>query len=438
MNIFWILEDAVRPSHMGCYGYHKNTTPNCDRLAREGVRFETVISTASHTVPPILSMIMGQTTGRHGVTNCPRFAKWRFENPWKDVRTPLNILAENGYLIDGELVMRWKPLGFTRDTPFDEIEDYFEENRDKTWFFYAEPYPTHLPYNPPDDYFKMFLDDGYTQSDGTLERMKAVRSFLIIHPAGLISNLEAGAKDVLPDEGLDESHRRTATTVDFLPEDKPAIHALYDGEMRVFDDLVGRWIDKLEGLGILDDTLFILTSDHGEELMDRGHVGHSSCNLSGTLYDESIKVPLIMRYPKKLPAGMVVKQQVSHIDIMPTIFDMIGLAIPDWMEGRSTMPLISGAEETFREEVYTETSPAGWQSLESDHREIFCVRTADWKLILNTDTSRKLKEFELYNLRKDPLEKDNCLDRQTDVAPKLKAKLEAYLRVRQKSILRWE
>jgi len=69
MNIFLILEDALRPDHLGCYGYPKDTSPNIDRLAREGVRFEACIATASHTFPPIVSVLMGQTTATHGLVN---------------------------------------------------------------------------------------------------------------------------------------------------------------------------------------------------------------------------------------------------------------------------------------------------------------------------------------------------------------------------------
>ena len=121
MNIFWILEDALRPDHMGCYGYPENTTPTCDRLAREGARFESVIAVASHTLPPIVSMLMGQMAATHGVVSPKRYAQWITNEYWRKRRTPLRILADQGYQVDGELVMRWAPLGFTRDTPGDKI-----------------------------------------------------------------------------------------------------------------------------------------------------------------------------------------------------------------------------------------------------------------------------------------------------------------------------
>jgi choline-sulfatase len=186
MNILWILEDALRPDHMGCYGYAKNTTPHCDRLAREGVRFETVVSTASHTLPPIVSMLMSQWSATHGVVDPATFVPFK-AGGWADVRTPLHMLRDEGYLIDGELVMRWAPLGFERDTPSDGIEQYFEDHRDDKWFFYAEPYPTHLPYNPRADYYEMFLDDGLKAGADQQRRLDVVKSFLIVNPGDCIS-----------------------------------------------------------------------------------------------------------------------------------------------------------------------------------------------------------------------------------------------------------
>lgn len=423
MNVLWILEDALRPDHMGCYGYKHETTPNCDRLAREGVRFDCAIATAAHTLPPIVSMLMSQWPSTHGVVDAQRFMQWR-DGAWDGVETPLHLLERAGYCVDGELVMRWAPLGFTRDTGSDEVSAYFDRHRDDKWFFYAEPYPTHLPYNPPAGYFEQFLDE--TPSPETMARMEVVRNFLIVHPSGMISKLEAGEADPLPDDDADEAHRRTAAAVDLEPQDRGAVQALYDGEVRVFDDLVGEWVGRLEALGILDETLIILTADHGEELMERGHVGHCSCNLMGTLYDESIRVPLILRYPPRLKPGTVVDAQVSQIDIMPTLFEMLGLPQCEWMEGQSLLPLIDGGT-AFREVAFSETTPAGWQALSGDDRQIFSIRTASWKVILHTDARRHSRRLEIFDLVRDPGEVDNLAESPPPAAASLIAQLDEYV-----------
>lgn len=424
-----ILEDALRPDHLGCYGYGKNTSPHIDRLAREGVLFKNCIAVASHTFPPIVSTLMGQTTASHGLVNARAYARWAASPYWKNRQTPLKILESRGYLIDGELVLRWAPLGFSRDTASDRIEDYLENHRADRWFFLAEPYPTHLPYNPPKEYFNAYLEPGYQSSAATRERIEMVRKHLLVHPPGVTSKLEAGEAEPLPDEATDSAHKRTVGIVDFDPhEDRPAITALYDGEVRVFDDMVGCWIDKLEELELLDDTLLLILADHGEELLERGYVGHCSCNLKGTLYEEAIKVPLILRCPKILPAGRVIEHQISQIDIMPTILDLLGIQPPDFMEGRSTRSLIEARSDSFREECFAETPPAGWQALQDDDREIWCIRTASWKLILNTTRSGAYQRFELYNLKQDPAELQDLYRIDHPTVGSLRPKLEGFIR----------
>ncbi len=259
------------------------------------------------------------------------------------------------------------------------------------------------------------------------------RKHVLVNPSGVISKLEAGEVEPLPDDETDSAHKRTVGIVDFdVQKDRPAINALYDGEVRVFDDLVGRWIAKLEELELLDDTLVVILADHGEELLERGYVGHCSCNLKGTLYDEAIKVPLLLRCPKILPAGRVIESQISQIDIMPTIFDLLGIEGLKFMEGRSTRSLIEAGMETesskpFREESFAETPPAGWQALQDDDREIWCIRTASWKLILNTTRSGAYLRFELYNLKQDPAEQQDLYRVDHPQVDRLRPKLERFI-----------
>jgi arylsulfatase A-like enzyme len=429
MNVFMILEDALRPHHLGCYGYGKDTSPNIDRLAREGVLFRNCIAVASHTLPPIVSILTGLSTASHGLVNARAYAGWGQSPHWRNRQTPLKILESRGCLIDGELVLRWAPLGFSRDTPGENIETYLEEHRGDRWFFLAEPYPTHLPYDPPQEYFHRYLEPGYSMSEATRQRIQVVRNHLIVHPSGVISKLEAGEVEALPDDATDSAHKRTVGIADFdVQQDRPAVTALYDGEVRVFDDLVGRWIAKLEQLELLEDTLVIIVADHGEELLERGHVGHCSCNLKGTLYDEAIRVPLILRCPKILPAGRQVQRQISQIDIMPTIFDLLGIEGLPLMEGRSARCMIESPGKPFREQAFAETPPAGWQALQDDDREIWCVRTESWKLILNTTRSGAYERYELYDLEHDPEERNDLYGVDHPAVARLRPELEGFIR----------
>jgi len=204
-------------------------------------------------------------------------------------------------------------------------------------------------------------------------------------------------------------------------EDRPSIMALYDGAVRNLDMEIERYVKKLEELGILDDTLIIITPDHGEEILERGSLGHASCSIAGTLYDENIRIPLIMRYPKTLPQGRVIETQVSQVDIMPTIFDILGYPMPELTEGHSLLPLIEGKDIDFKEETHCETLVCGMQTLDWDKRTKWALRTPQWKLIYSQDT--KDNYYELYNLKNDPEEKVNLIDKEPRIANELKKKL---------------
>jgi choline-sulfatase len=106
MDVFMILEDALRPDHLGCYGYEKNTSPNIDRLAGEGVVFKNCIAVASHTLPPIVSILTGLSTAAHGLVDARAYTGWADDPRWCGRQTPLKVLARAGYRIDGELVLR--------------------------------------------------------------------------------------------------------------------------------------------------------------------------------------------------------------------------------------------------------------------------------------------------------------------------------------------
>lgn len=420
MNILIILADALRPPHLGCHGYPRPTSPHIDRLAAEGVRCETCIAVSAHTFPPIVSLLTGQSPFTHRLMNERDFDRWRSPQTPARAPLPLEVLAQHGWLVDGELVTRWGRLGFSRDR--NDFGAYLDAYGDRPWLYFAEPYDTHLPYSPPAEYYEQFVPADFKPDEATRERLEVVRTRMILHPPDVISAMESGQEDSIG--AGDEAHQRSVATIEFEPQDAPGVRALYDGEVRVLDDRIGGWLAKLEALDLLDDTLIVVTADHGEELLERGHVGHTSCNLKGTLHDESIHVPLIMRYPKRLPAGVVIRPQISQVDFMPTLFDLLGLELPLPADGQSLLPLLEGRTTDFRAEAYAETPPAGWQALRGDERRLWCVRTAEWKLIVHHDLSTEAEEEELYDLVADPGERHNVLAQHPLVAASLRRKLD--------------
>ena len=408
------MPDALRAANLGCCGYSKNTSPFMDKLAKEGVVFKNAIAQTAHTHPGVVSIY----TGLYPTTHCQQtpddyaeFAKTGWNNEWK---APLNILRENGYTTGGKDPSHWWPLGYLIETKVDKIfNKLIEDKTGRPFFMMCMPYYTHIAYNAVSDYDKLFLSEEDKLTDNFKKYVDIIKT--------------TGHGYVLNPNVVDEKYQEAKVNksiwkaFSFLPEDRPSIMALYDGAIRNLDMEIERYVKKLEELGILDDTLIIITPDHGEEILERGSLGHASCSMAGTLYDENIRIPLIMRYPKALPQGRVIETQVSQVDIMPTIFDMLGYPMPELTEGHSLMPLIRGKDIDLKEETHCETLVCGMQTLDWDKRMKWAVRTPEWKLIYSQDPEGNY--YELYNLKNDPAEKINLINKESKIANELKKKL---------------
>ena len=425
-NVLLLIVDALRADRLHCYGNPWPTSPALDQLAEDGVLFRQLIAHSSHTLPSVGSIFSGLDPLAHGLTDPRTHAN----HSWGDWPTPLSFLEKSGFAVAGFNAFMYYHFGRRNIENIDEALPFLEEHRDQPFFLWQFDEQVHLPYNPKPPYDKAFLPEGHQVSEGTAERLEIVKSTMIVHPPGLVSQFElsegTGSKfEADVDREID--YTRSAASVTFEPEDQVSIRALYDGEVRTVDDQIHRYVQRLEELGILDDTIVIVTSDHGEELLERGNVGHSSCSLMGTLYEEAIRVPLVIRYPRGLPRGKVVERQVSQIDIMPTIFELLNLEMPAEAEGRSLLPLVRGEAPDSAEQTFSGTLPCGWQTLQDDPRRILCIRTPKWKLIYNEFAPQAQNHYELYDLEKDCGEQHNVLEQNPQAADTLKQKLHAWM-----------
>jgi arylsulfatase A-like enzyme len=163
---------------------------------------------------------------------------------------------------------------------------------------------------------------------------------------------------------------------------------IYYGMVKYIDDQVGRILQYLEKLEILDDTLIVFTTDHGDMVGAHGCIGKSITSI----YDDLLKIPLMIRYPQAIDAGTTVEQPVSQIDVMPTLLDYVGLPIPKGIHGESTRPLIEGRNVAWRDHAFCQRADASRM-----------IRTADYKYTLRTNNGTST----LYNLKNDPLENDD-------------------------------
>ena len=405
-NILLFTIDACRPDHFGCYGYNRNTTPNIDRLAGDGVLFTHAFSQSAWTTPGMISIFTSLYPPTHGVDAKDRTLK-------DDVLTLTKVLKKNGYAAPVlpkfvDIPNCWH-LGFEvvdkEQFQAEEGEDLLkllEAYKGQRFFIWYHYHGLHLPYNPQNPYDKIFQEDIFSGISADTEAVSVVKK-----------------KSVIKNN-----------SVNFNSTDRKVIIALYDGQVRQLDDYIGQLTEKMKKWGILDNTVIIVTSDHGEELFEHGFIGHASTSLNAKLYDEIIHIPLIIWWPKKIK-HRVVDELVQQIDVMPTILDMLGLPIPERVQGYSLVPSIQGKPANNLRPVFCETILGGYQSTkEMEDIKLRCVRTKEWKLIYtNTLTSNVsiggLDEgkYELYNFSSDPKEERNIFENHPEVAKELKKKL---------------
>jgi arylsulfatase A-like enzyme len=195
------------------------------------------------------------------------------------------------------------------------------------------------------------------------------------------------------------------------PVDLQALISLYDGEIVDVDRLVGEVLDELERQGLTDRTVVILNSDHGEELSDHGDFTHGH-----TMYDELVRVPLIISGPGVKTPGRMVETQVRLLDLLPTVCDIADAAVPAEAKGRSLMPFLEGGQAM-------DELPAFSESLHTSIFEEKAVRQNGYKLIYDV----KREEVELYHVQSDPHEQVDLADQEPEIAESMLADLKAWM-----------
>jgi arylsulfatase A-like enzyme/Flp pilus assembly protein TadD len=368
-NVVLITLDTLRSDRLGCYGSDKVATPNIDAFAAEGVRFTDAASTVPLTLPAHVSIMTGLYPPAHGVRENVGYVL--------DERIPTlaELLRKGGWATGGfvsafVLDHQWG-IGRGFDRYFDDFDLRGVEVAGAA-------------------------NMGAVQRDGA-ETVAAATRWLDEKPAGrpffLWLHLYDCHEPYTPKEPFRSQY-----------PGRP-----YDGEVAYTDSLVGEFRAALEKRGLLDGSLVVITSDHGEGLGDHGEDFHGFF-----VYDTTVHVALIVKLPARADAGRVVDESVSHVDLLPTILALVGVPPPENVQGRSLVPLIAGQDVQWDRPVYSESLYAllhyGWAPLRA-------IRTDRLKLI---DAPRA----ELYDLAKDPGELSNLHDREPDRAEALTAALD--------------
>lgn len=409
-NIILITLDALRPDHLGCYGYKRDTSPHIDKIAGEGMIFNQAVAQSSHTAPSNASLITSTYPNIHGVKDfgyqfSPAISKtlpiilkehgYRTALISDQVALPLTKGFEKGFdtfnavnsFTFGKLTDRKQIINIT-----DWAIDWIENNKKRRFFLWVYYFDPHGPYISPYPYNKMFVGDRYYSTNKKVPLSKSEHSHIAFGhiPRYLSYN--------------------NITDVDFYV-------SLYDGEIRHIDDQIGRLLQVLKKLGLEKNTIIIINSDHGEAM---GEHNRYFCHAT-SLYDELLKIPLIIKWEGHVSPGAENDTQVRAIDIMPTILDILNIDKPGFMQGASFMPLLGGREYNFPEIAYSEY---GWRK---------GVRTSEWKLIYDGETKR----YELYNLKNDPAELKDLSRKEEAQFGFFRKKLEEYDRnsISQKEVI---
>jgi arylsulfatase A-like enzyme len=353
------LIDTLRADHLGTYGYQRPTSPSIDALATESIVFESAYSPASWTRPSVGSLLTGLLPARHGAV--------RRESALRDdVATMAELLGEAGYEATGFITNPNLLPDFGFDRGFATYYDMNSISIDTDahqihaaalahlaaakgrQFLYLHSLDPHHPYAPPESFARRF--------DRT-----------------------SGG------EPLDDS----------MPEVVARALDLYDAEIAYADQALGDFIEELKQRGIWDRTLFVLVSDHGEEFWDHESIRHGK-----TLFEEQIRVPLLIRLPRATDSspGKRIAAPVRLIDVLPSLLDEIGSPIPQNLDGASFMGLVRGEAEPEPRPICAEQN-LGQLAISS-------LSDGNLKLIRQRAPIKQIKTL-LFDLSNDPHESAN-------------------------------
>ncbi|MEJ2086308.1 MAG: sulfatase, partial [Acidobacteriota bacterium] len=336
-NVVVVSIDTLRADHLSLYGYDRETSPNLDRWASENaVVFEKAVAQAPSTLPSHTSMFTGLDAFRHGANHDP--APISLETLAEALRrSGYRTLAQTGggymhpaYGFDqGFDVYRYWLWGYKRLDEFGSglttVRGWLDSHGDRPFFLFFHTYEVHAPYRARQPFFERLT--GRSAAPDELLWMTA-------RPA----TAEEGFR---PTRGLDYRYGSPdpAASSSRRGSADEAID-LYDSSIAYVDSGLARIFELLERPPLADNTLVVITSDHGESFGEHDLAGH------GYLYDDNLLVPLIVAFPGRQFAGRRVAKQVRSIDILPTLLDALGLPQVDGIDGQSLVPLLQGAGDS--------------------------------------------------------------------------------------------
>jgi len=410
-NVILIVIDTARADHFSSYGYASRTTPHIDAFAADAVRFEKAYSTSTWTLPAHASLFTGLLPVTHGATQ---------EHLFLDDRctTLAEILSAHGYATGGFSGNPWVARRTNLARGFDVMEEMWGRpeaaeqdiqphstnrlifdwlrKRDvrRPFFLFVNYIEPHFPYVAPTRYERALVPADATASERRAAGMSWVDWYQqTTTPPARIVRLRA---------------------------------ALYDAELAFADAIVGELLDELKNMGLYENSAIVVTSDHGENLGDHGHLDHVF-----SLYNTTVHVPLFVRLPGAKNGGAVRGEPVQLTDLFATLTDIAGIVPSEpRVVGRNLFDRTLRKDRPILAEYYYPKQALGafpehQQStpvLDRFRRRLRSVQVGTYKLIWGSD-----ERLELYNLRRDPNEDHNVIGSARSVTTALRAQLESMV-----------
>ncbi len=392
-NYIVISLDTLRADHLGCYGYPLPTSPHLDALARTGILFERVYAQAPYTLPSHASLFTSLYPRQHGF----------LENVTPPTNTPTlaGILSLAGYrtagFTEGGFMSEYFGMGLGFDV-FDEtgdgVESVFERgfdwmksSGDVPFLLFLHTYEVHSPYDAEDEFRRAIAEDW----ESLPESVSSERLLALLNAGGEIR-----------------------------PQELREMIALYDAGIVKVDHWVGRLVERLAALELTDDTILVVTSDHGEEFGEHDGFFHGR-----TLYQDQLHVPLIVSLPRTRERYRSFRARrvpaiVEHVDVLPTLLELAGVERDSLrMEGESLVPLLKGKPQSTSLAI----ADFGRTTVEGG-----AIISEAWKYIEvrpepGDELSRMNGEY-LFELSRDAGEQDNLIDAPPPSLDRMRQKLQ--------------
>lgn len=394
LNVLMLSFDTLRPDHLSGYGYPRETSPNLDRFAEEGVLFTQAISPAPWTTPAHYSLFTGLNPSAHQNNRSAA-------EPFSNDATLARQLRDQGFYTLGITGGGSISARFGMANGFNAYREYS-----------SYPNTTH-----PSRAWKHQNDTERTFDDAEawLEANAETRFFLFLHHFEAHDPYEDG--HFLDDSGEDLISRRKA---------------LYDGDIRHADSFFGRLVEKLRELDLLDSTVVVFLSDHGEEFHEHyvesdvvpprtqelvpeiSYIDHAH-----SLYDELLRIPLVFRVPGLEPVRRVLDNQVRLIDVMPTVFELLGISPSGPVQGESLVQLMRTGERESDPPALAESTYWGPErkAIRLDGYKYIWVPNLESK---TKRTYRGIVQHELFDLTNDPGETKNLYSERPELAESMR------------------